>query len=647
MASPAAIPISEITLSIDDIVGIAVSIKGIRAKMAPGGSAEIAIAELTLLDQRFLQITLNCASLQLQASYIRCPQGRLKAGDFASDVSFKYTTAGKRLELTLSPSQDERWAVNAVFGADRWQAGLQMVNGKLSRLAPLLPKDTVRPTAGTLNGTLALAGSGALVSKVDGKLMLADLAFSDPTGLRAGEKIAGALIINGERAGQDLRWQAELTWDKGELFWSPLYFPSGGQHVLARGSWTGDILRVDDGTLRVAGVGDASFKFDWRHPQGIATLTVDAGDVDAGGLYSLLLKPFLNKTALDQLTASGRAGIGFRYADNEVKEFDLRLTDVGLIDGHKRFAVDKLNARIPWQANAETRASIGLGGATLLSVPIGAFEVPVRMHGYNIDVDEAGVPVLDGKLLIKNLRATRDREVWRWNFSGVLLPVSMEAVSRALEVPRMGGVLAATIPMVTYDKGRVDIQGGIGIRVFDGDIAITELSLNEPLGAAPRLNAEVEMRNLDLGLLTRTFKFGSMEGRIDADVKGLELSNWRPVKFDARVESSPGDYRKKISQQAVQNISSLGGAGAAAAIQRSFLSFFKEFGYQKIGLSCRLRNNICEMGGVESTPQGYVIVKGGGIPAITVLGYNRYVGWNELLERLSRIIDGNAQPIIK
>jgi hypothetical protein len=127
----------------------------------------------------------------------------------------------------------------------------------------------------------------------------------------------------------------------------------------------------------------------------------------------------------------------------------------------------------------------------------------------------------------------------------------------------------------------------------------------------------------------------------------MELANWEPVRFDARIESSPGNYPKRISQKAVQNISALGGAGAAAAIQRSFLRFFEQFGYQQIGLSCRLNNGICQMDGVERAPQGYVIVKGGGIPAISVIGYNRYVSWRELVDRLKRITQGNVKPIVK
>ena len=161
------------------------------------------------------------------------------------------------------------------------------------------------------------------------------------------------------------------------------------------------------------------------------------------------------------------------------------------------------------------------------------------------------------------------------------------------------------------------------------------------------MQASLDMRNLDLDLLTRAFSFGNMQGRIDVTVKGLELSNWKPVTFDAAVRSSPGNYPRKISQRAVQNISALGGAGAAAAIQRSFLGFFEEFGYSRIGLSCVLRNSVCLMDGVEPAPNGYVIVKGGGIPAITVIGYNRSVSWDELIARLQRVTQGNAKPIVQ
>jgi hypothetical protein len=42
-----------------------------------------------------------------------------------------------------------------------------------------------------------------------------------------------------------------------------------------------------------------------------------------------------------------------------------------------------------------------------------------------------------------------------------------------------------------------------------------------------------------------------------------------------------------------------------------------------------------------------VLVKGGGIPAITVMGYNRQVSWQELLDRIKRVTQGNVKPIVE
>jgi hypothetical protein len=80
-------------------------------------------------------------------------------------------------------------------------------------------------------------------------------------------------------------------------------------------------------------------------------------------------------------------------------------------------------------------------------------------------------------------------------------------------------------------------------------------------------------------------------------------------------------------------------------LQRSFLRIFKNFGYERIGLSCALRNDICTMSGLEENGNAYTIIKGGGIPAITVMGYNRKVDWSELITRLKRVLQDNKAVI--
>ena len=91
----------------------------------------------------------------------------------------------------------------------------------------------------------------------------------------------------------------------------------------------------------------------------------------------------------------------------------------------------------------------------------------------------------------------------------------------------------------------------------------------------------------------------------------------------------------------------MGGEGTAAALQRTFLRFFKEFNYDKIGLSCKLRQDVCEMGGVESTATGYIIVKGKGIPTLNVNGFTQRISLSDLLSRIKRITDSNTKTIVK
>jgi len=176
---------------------------------------------------------------------------------------------------------------------------------------------------------------------------------------------------------------------------------------------------------------------------------------------------------------------------------------------------------------------------------------------------------------------------------------------------------------------------------------VAGLKVVEPFGHAPRVVADIDARHLDLAMLTDTFSFGSITGYIDAEVRRLDMLGWHPQAFAARIETSPGDFRKRISQRAVQNISSLGGAGAGAAIQRSFLRVFDTFGYDRIGLTCTLVGGVCEMGGLEETSGGYLMVKGGGLPALNVMGYNRRVSWDVLLSRLQEIAAGNSRPVIE
>ena len=405
---------------------------------------------------------------------------------------------------------------------------------------------------------------------------------------------------------------------------------------------------MDAGQVALAGIGQAEISGALRWAdRGIETLEVRARDLDTAELYGQILKPVLEQTMLASLEMAGRADASASWRNGQLQAFDVALRNFDVEDQKGRFAFYKVNARVPWTLESASEANIRYAGGSLLKMRLGQTSLAATLNGYSLTAPELKLPLLDGELKLSDVSAAFLNRRWHWHLAAALSPISMQEFSHAAGWPSMEGQISAMIPMVTYSGGNMSVDGAMLFKAFDGTIAVTNLQMQDPLGLAPRLAADVQMRDMDLGMLTKTFSFGAMTGKLDVDVDGLELSRWQPVTFDAYVRSSAGKYPRKISQRAVENISALGGAGAAAAIQRSFLRFFKQFNYARIGLSCRLRNGVCAMDGIKPAQAGYVIVEGSGIPAITVLGYNRSVSWTELLSRVKRITQGNAKPVIK
>lgn len=445
---------------------------------------------------------------------------------------------------------------------------------------------------------------------------------------------------------QGWQWQAAVDWQQGELYWQPWYIASGGHQLQASGQYAGDTLSVTQANLSLAKVGKASASGQWQGGK-LQTLQVDAPDLALAPLYALLLQPMLADSALNKLELAGQAGLNLHMEHGEPVSALLSLKQVDMEDQQGRFALYKLNAHIPWAYDAAKQIQLNYAGGHVLKIPLGETSILAELNRYALTTPQLYLPILDGALSLTDVSATQAGGQWHWHLRANLVPISMPALSHALGWPRMEGKVAAAIPMVTYSAGNLTTNGDMLFQMFNGNILVKGLSMQTPLGSAARLQANLEMQRLDLGDLTRTFSFGAIEGKLDGTVKDLQLSNWQPVGFDADLHSSPGKYRKKISQRAVENISALGGAGAVAAIQRSVLRFFDEFNYADLGWRCQLHNDICTMSGVEYTGQGYVIVKGSGIPAITVMGYNHKVGWSDLLARLKRVTEGNSSPVIK
>lgn len=638
---------AELSVRLDRLEAPGVVAGPIVAQLSDGVPAtlQLTVGEVSFENQRWRNVRVVCADFSWEQGRIECRNGEADVGA-RIPLSFVYLLVDRTLELVLRPSAAESWTLKGRLDERAPSLRLEIDNGSLSRLGPWLPADWPKVTAGQLSGVVTLDGAGR--ERLAAQLTVREVSFSDASGLHAADKLGMQVRLAAQRQGASWTYRASLDWNAGEVYWQPLYLQGAGHTLSADGVIDERQISVARGEARLAGIGELHGSAIWdRHSNRMDRADLTSGALEASQLYSQVMKPFFFGTALGELRVEGKTELTARWRDGHVQSVEAGLRGLSFEDLNRRFAVFDANGRIPWHRSEDTKVELEMKGGELLRVPFGRVKLPLTMRGMRFRLGTVEIPLLDGTLTMRDFAMERPQEGWRWTFRGGLSPISMERFTQAVGLPTMHGTVSAEIPRVSYGRSTLEVDGALLFQVFDGTMMANNVKLIEPFGKAPRLAADIEARNIDLGLLTRAFSFGSITGRIDAAIDGLELANWRPVKFDAKLESSAGDYRRKISQRAVQNITALGGAGAAAAIQGTFLRFFDQFGYERLGLSCRLENGVCKMGGIEDVAQGYVIVKGGGIPALSVLGYNRAVDWNELVDRLKRVIQNNVRMIVQ
>lgn len=622
-----------------------------------GAQLEISIGRATIQNKTWRNLKLQCPDFQLSRRQIACDAGRLYIAGRDLPVIFRYTANPQQLLLIVNPDQHESWRLTLDWQQPVWQARLQIINGKSRAVADWLPQNKRWPQlqAGIINGTIDVNGCENNIAAWTASLAVKALAFSDAQGLRAGEQVVLQLDARATREKSAWHWQGDVAWSSGEIFWQPFYFEGAGQRLAVSGIFEDDRFIVDQGELQLTGIGKLLFSGEiGGSDQKFRQARLQAEKLVLTTLFSSMIQPLAMDTALAETTAQGYLDIDWRYHGENNQSLVLKLKDVALTDARERFAVSGINALIPWHSSQAQEGYIHLAHGEILHIPLGKMVTGFTTHARGFSVPFLTIPLLDGGIEVDHLDVTRMPSGWRWDFNGKLAPLSMEKLTEALGVTPMFGTLSGTIPKMTYADAVVTMEGILVFEIFDGVAVARNLKLIEPLGRAPHFMLDVGMHHLDLDLLTRAYSFGNMKGRIDVEINNIELVNWQPIQFDVRLISSPGRYRKRISQAAIQNLTALGGASAVSTIQRSFLRFFKDFGYSQIGWHCRLRGNHCQMGGIETADyaryavdqtEDYMLVQGSGIPAINITGYNRLVDWHELVKRLSNAIE-NGSPAI-
>lgn len=453
------------------------------------------------------------------------------------------------------------------------------------------------------------------------------------------------LKLDWDRRGDAI--SVEIEWSAGEALLGPVYLPEPNQpvHFTLQGRVGADCPLIlqsfaieQPSTLSIRGRG----RIDPCHGvEGVdAALVLDR--IDLAGAWALGLESLAGAAGWAGVLPQGSITGALELRDGQLRSGSLQLDQAALGDLEERLRIDGLSVDLDWSdAGRAARLQLGWSGAAIHRVPLGPVELVLIGRDDVLRLEQAlSIPVLDGRMQIESMQWRDWRSSQReLNLAARLEPIGLAALTRSLGWTEFGGQLSGRIPGLRVIDGVIELDGGLELELFDGRARIGGLSIERPFGALPALAADIEFESLDLALLTGAFEIGSMRGRVSGHLRELRLLDWQPVRFDAWFETLDTGSNRRISQKAVDSLSTLGGGGSAV-LSGTLLQMFENFPYRRIGLGCRLERNVCLMRGLEIVDSGgYMIIEGRPFPVLNVVGHRRRVDWPQLVAQLVALIE--------
>lgn len=507
--------------------------------------------------------------------------------------------------------------------------------------------------AGTLDGQVLVHTPSKQPLGISANVRVAGLGLQTRDASIVGEGLGAAVRVDYQGGDQSTIVAVDAALQGGEFLFGNTYVALPARHVgvqvrahqQGHDGWQLAHFGWEDGAaLTLSGTAA------WLPDGTLQTAAMQATSRDLAPVKARYLSGWMGLFGLSEVALQGGADIRVQVRDGELAEVDGTLHNVNLRDPNERFVFDGLQGDLRYSSSSLVTSALQWHAGKLYGLAFGSARLPFSSSAGELRIPgRVVVPMLGGQLDVLNttIRPPQGDAGLRVAFGLQLDDIDFGQVSHALDLPAFQGRLSGVIPRARYADDRIDFDGGLNLHIFDGKVAMSDLVLERPFGTAPSLSADIAMDGLDLMRLTEVMGFGSISGKLDGRISGLRLVGWTPVAFNARfiTDDAPG-VRKRISQRAVQDISSVGGGGLLQSLQGQVVSLFDDFGYRRIGIGCRLEAQVCVMSGLHSGNNAFTIVEGAGVPRLTVVGFNRVVDWPTLVERLVAAGKGEVTPVV-
>jgi hypothetical protein len=664
--------VDSIDLDARDIYAADWSAKGVTVRLTLGADgksgARISVARALFIEPlgEFRNILVVCPATITLGAVIGCRNARVTATHSRlGKLAFTATATLDRRDQALSVKvrglrvAGGQWQLDANWRQQGWQLAATADRIGIAALrkfaAPWITLPADIEADGALSPHVVIAGRDKL-DRINLVATLDSLTLNNADGTLATDKLKANVDAQLIATAHGFEIKSHLAFTAGQAYRDPVFVDLA--RVPASIEWTGDWdsaakrLNVSRFAVDQPGVLAAT---------GTASLALAAAPLVSAlhvrleqglfpGLYATYLQPFLVNGDLKDLATKGSLTGSAEILDGSPTSLDLHLTAVDADDTAGHMAVHGLGGNVSWRNDPASQqpSHVEWQDGQAYGFSGGKAAIDFALGGRNFRMlKPTRLPVFDGGVAVAAFElgdiGLPEMSVL---FDATIEPISMRRICQALGWPEFSGTLAGRVPRLTFKNKILSFDGDLDARVFDGRVTVSKLRLEDPLGVWPRLSGEIEVDNLDLQAVTGTFSFGEITGRLSGYVHGLELFAWQPTAFDAVLATPPNDRSEhRISQRAISNISAIGGGGSTRALSSGVLKFFENFRYERLGLACKLADEVCLMRGIGPARNGYYIVRGRGLPRIDVVGNAGRIIWPQLVANLKAATKAGAPEV--
>jgi hypothetical protein len=497
------------------------------------------------------------------------------------------------------------------------------------------------------------------------RVELRDVEVRDPTETFAAEGIQGVIRLKGPPApGDAMPIEAEISIKRGAFLLDRWFLELDGPplFLMMKGLWDSRdrTLRDLKGVLGWAGLLRVAFTGQLRDPgrntSGEMELMVSVPSHEA--LLSQLGKVLGEGSPFEGLSLGGGSTVSARLTmhgreGSELKgRFKVEGGSLGIsnMDLRIRSIRGEIPFHIPLGRAAETLAdnkgerplkgSLKMDGISVgeaLRIP--TLHIPIRASRNSISINgPINIRLSGGTVVLERLEASRL----------IPLPPTLSANLRmeGIElVELMGGrvpwvsegAISASLPDILLREGDLSTTGWISIRTWDGEIRIEDIWASDVFSKTRRWGCNVLMEDIDLERATSRMTMGRMGGRLDGYIKGLRFSFGQPEGFELWLRSDPSWKTKRfIDAKAVESISIISGG-----VKAPLLPFFKFYPYSRLGIYCKLENDVFYLRGTIREGGKEYLIKRGFFRGINVVNRNpnNRITWRDMIQRIRRIFE--------